>query len=287
MDAGSVDAGSSCSVSRSPATASRACWRSIAGSIVDVATPSRWPGTLVPEPPRSRLGRAVDHPARRHRRSSGAGGADVGGQLAEQVEHAGRAVDHDVGEIGERVLLLGGRADQQPGQPSAAQLLDRLERLDVAEVVAAEERPPWRRARRPAGARPRPCASRGRGSRSRCGPARRRGRGPWRPRSSSGSSRSYAASGSSSRRVCTATASPFSSIHASVGLGPAQQARQLAGEAWRARAAAWARSPGGRSRSSARCRTGRARTARGRARRSRCRPRRGRRGRAPGGPGGR
>ena len=45
-----------------------------------------------------------------------------------------------------------------------------------------------------------------------------------------GSSRSKAASGSSSRRVCTATARPFSSTHAPTASASAQQPRQLADE---------------------------------------------------------
>ena len=55
---------------------------------------------------------------------------------------------------------------------------------------------------------------------------------------SAGSSRSNAASGSSSRRVCTATARPLSSTKASAAPAVAQHPRQLALERRQARAAA-------------------------------------------------
>src|SRR4051812_3723939 len=54
----------------------------------------------------------------------GPGRADVGGELAEQVEDAGRSPDNDVGEVGQRVLLVGGRADEQARVALGTQLLD-------------------------------------------------------------------------------------------------------------------------------------------------------------------
>src|SRR6188472_177788 len=65
----------------------------------------------------------------------------VGGELAEEVEDAGGAVDDDVGHLAEGVLLAGGGADEEGGEAAAAQVEDRLERLEVAEVVAAEQEP--------------------------------------------------------------------------------------------------------------------------------------------------
>ena len=100
------------------------------------------------------------------------------------------------------------------GEARRAQLRDRLEGVDVAEVVADEHEGAgvlllgqglhgW------------PLCIPGDGSRSRCRPARPSR--SWRAASSvsTGSSRSKAASGSASRRVCTATARPFTSTNAS------------------------------------------------------------------------
>ena len=153
----------------------------------------------------------------------------VAGELAEEVEHAVGAVDDDVGELEQGALLArrrsrpagsgsprrGGRRPprtprrrrgrrRRRGTPPASSLLDQGRgrrwplcmpgRADLDHVAAGLDRPG--RARRP---------------------------GP----SSSGSSRSNAAAGSSSRRVCTATARPFSSTNAS----PASCAPQHAGAA--------------------------------------------------------
>src|SRR6476661_10993854 len=71
-------------------------------------------------------------------RISGAGGLDVRAHLPQQVEYAAGAGHHDVGHVRERVLLVGRRADQEAWVAVRAQLLDRLERLDVTEVVTAE-----------------------------------------------------------------------------------------------------------------------------------------------------
>ena len=104
--------------------------------------------------------------------------------------------------------------------------------------------------------RPRPCPCPVRGPRSRAGRARPRGRGAGQL----GQHRQQPVEGRArvaSRRVCTATARPFSSTQASVGAGLRSSRGSSRDEARPAPAAASARPRGGRWRSSARCRTGR------------------------------
>ena len=62
-------------------------------------------------------------------------------QPAEPADHPGRTVHDHVGELHQVGLLGRGRAHDQAGQPVGAQVADRLEGLDVAEVVAAEDHP--------------------------------------------------------------------------------------------------------------------------------------------------
>ena len=96
-------------------------------------------------------GRAV---ARRRLRVSASGQAV--GQPVQPLGHPARPVHHQVGELGEGVLLVRGGADQQTRNPLVAELLDGPERRQVAEVVAGEDdacgrrsRPRWPAARHP------------------------------------------------------------------------------------------------------------------------------------------
>ena len=150
---------------------------------------------------------------RAYRRGLSASG--VAGELAEEVEHALGALDRDVGELEQGALLAGEGADQEGGHALVTQRGDRLERLEVAEVVAGEEEAAGARSPRPGCGRPGPCPCRASGPRSPGGRARPPGRTRRPGRVSTGSRRSKAPAGSSSRRVWTATASPLSSTNAS------------------------------------------------------------------------
>src|SRR3954452_18690865 len=79
-----------------------------------------------------------DWPSRFLVRSPGAS-VGVGGELREQPEDPGRAVDHDVGELGECFLLLRGGADQQRRESVLGKVAYRTDRLEVAQVAACEQ----------------------------------------------------------------------------------------------------------------------------------------------------
>ena len=113
------------------------------------------------------------------------------------------------------VLLVGAGADQQPDHAAAPQVADRLEGLDVAEVVADEHHRVGVELPLRGCVRRCPCPCRGPGPPRPSGRARVTRPCAAAARSSTGVSRCCASAGSSRRRVCTATARPFSSMCAS------------------------------------------------------------------------
>ena len=221
------------------------------------------------------------------RRQSGAQVAGVGGELAEQLEHPLGPVDHDVGERLEACSPPPRpRRPAASGMPLLAQLLDRLERLDVARGRRRRRGTPRRSSSRTSvSTTQRPCACPG----ERTSMTLRPGSTvrSWRRAGSrtSGSSRSKARPGVGQP---TGVHGDGEALLLDVGVGRVglpQQPGQLAQERRQPVRRPRRDHPAVRWRTSARCRTGRTRRAPCRRPRWRCRPPRARRGRAPAGPG--
>ncbi len=219
---------------------------------------------------------------------SGGAGDGVGGQLAQQVEHPVGAVDDDVGERHQGRLLVGrgsrpaasaGRCSRSAATASKASTSPRSS--------PAKRKPPASSSSARGSARRGPCACRPSGPRSRCGPARRPGRGGAASSRIGGSSRSNAAVGVRQPPGVHGDREPLLLDVGVAGVGAPQQRRAARARRWTARAGGAGEIDPAAGRGPALVAVlAEDEAAPCRGRRSRRRPRRGRRGPAPGGPGG-